>query len=445
MGGVDPDDTADPVAFRAALDVAGFVVALELRETDVTRAADVVFPVAPVVDKPGTFVNWEGRPREFPAVFVNPHALPDARVLAGIAEELGTPLGFRTSAEAHDRMVEMGPWDGDRATLPDAPPVARTRGDGEMALATWKLMLDNGTMQDGEKYLRATARTPVCRVSPAAADALGPMVTLTGDRGSVTLPVEATADLVDGTVVGAHQLHRQRRPRRPGLAGVRRTPEGSRAVSLFLLPVVAPSAGAAGLEQFGHDPWWLVLIKALLIFVILVLLTLFNIWFERRVVARMQHRIGPNVNGPFGLLQSLADGVKLALKEDIIPKAADKWVFLLAPVIAIGPRVRDLLGDPVRPRRQGAVHRPLHAAAADRHAGGGAVRDGGRLDRHLRHRARRLVQRVDVLPARRAALQRPDDLLRGRDGPRPGRGLPLRRLDVDQPDRGRPETPAGSA
>ena len=72
-------------------------------------------------------------------------------------------------------------------------------------------------------------------------------------------------------------------------------------------------------------PWWLVLVKALLIFLILVLLTLFNIWFERRVVARMQHRIGPNVNGPFGLLQSLADGVKLALKEDIIPKAADRW------------------------------------------------------------------------------------------------------------------------
>ncbi len=70
---------------------------------------------------------------------------------------------------------------------------------------------------------------------------------------------------------------------------------------------------------------------------ILVLLTLFNIWWERRVVARMQHRIGPNVHGPFGLLQSLADGVKLALKEDIIPKAADKWVFLLAPVIATVP------------------------------------------------------------------------------------------------------------
>ncbi|GAA4080114.1 NADH-quinone oxidoreductase subunit NuoH [Nocardioides kongjuensis] len=91
------------------------------------------------------------------------------------------------------------------------------------------------------------------------------------------------------------------------------------------------------LALFGKDPWWVVGLKTLLIFVILVLLTLFNIWWERRVVARMQHRIGPNVHGPFGLLQSLADGVKLAFKEDLIPKAADKVVFVLAPVIVVVP------------------------------------------------------------------------------------------------------------
>jgi len=199
VGGVDPDDTADPAAFRAALEAARFVVALEQRETDVTRVADVVFPVAPVTDKPGTFVSWDGRPRAFDAVFVNPNALPDARVLAGVAEELGRPLGFRTSAEAHDRMVEMGPWDGERASLPETPAAASTDGphDGQVALATWKLMLDNGSMQDGEKYLRATGRTPVCRVSPTAASALGTMVTLEGDRGSVTLPVEVADDLAD--------------------------------------------------------------------------------------------------------------------------------------------------------------------------------------------------------------------------------------------------------
>lgn len=104
-----------------------------------------------------------------------------------------------------------------------------------------------------------------------------------------------------------------------------------------VVTLAAETPQGDGLEAFGQDPWWLVLIKALLIFVVLVLLTLFNIWWERRVVARMQHRIGPNVHGPFGLLQSLADGVKLALKEDLIPKAADKVVFLLAPVLAVIP------------------------------------------------------------------------------------------------------------
>lgn len=101
--------------------------------------------------------------------------------------------------------------------------------------------------------------------------------------------------------------------------------------------MIAMAADGPDLSAFGGDPWWVILVKTLLIFVVLVLLTLFNIWWERRVVARMQHRIGPNVNGPFGLLQSLADGVKLALKEDIIPTAADKAVFLLAPVIAVVP------------------------------------------------------------------------------------------------------------
>jgi len=100
---------------------------------------------------------------------------------------------------------------------------------------------------------------------------------------------------------------------------------------------LVPLDSNPGLAQFGNDSVWLIILKAVLIFLILVLLTLFNIWAERRVVARMQHRIGPNVNGPFGLLQSLADGVKLALKEDLIPKAADKAVFLLAPVIVVIP------------------------------------------------------------------------------------------------------------
>ncbi|MCH1865181.1 NADH-quinone oxidoreductase subunit G [Nocardioides sp. CFH 31398] len=207
VGGVDPDDTADPAAFRAALDAASFVVALELRETDVTRAADVVFPVAPTTDKTGTFVSWEGRTRPFEAVFTEPSSLPDARVLAGVAEELGRPLGFRQTSEVRARMQQMGAWDGPLATMsvhrPAAPLTPDERsaptGSVRMRLATWKLMLDLGSMQDNEKHLRATARTPVARLPHDVAAALGEHVTITGDRGSIDLPVEA-ADLPDGVV-----------------------------------------------------------------------------------------------------------------------------------------------------------------------------------------------------------------------------------------------------
>ncbi|GAA0580679.1 NADH-quinone oxidoreductase subunit NuoH [Kribbella sandramycini] len=87
----------------------------------------------------------------------------------------------------------------------------------------------------------------------------------------------------------------------------------------------------------GNDPWWVIGLKVLIIFVLLVVLTLFNIWWERRVVARMQHRVGPNVHGPAGLLQSLADGVKLMLKEDLMPKGVDRFVYVLAPVIVAVP------------------------------------------------------------------------------------------------------------
>ncbi|WP_040338588.1 NADH-quinone oxidoreductase subunit NuoH [Candidatus Blastococcus massiliensis] len=91
------------------------------------------------------------------------------------------------------------------------------------------------------------------------------------------------------------------------------------------------------LEDFGNDVWWIVLIKVVGVFVVLVVMTLFAIVFERKVVARMQQRIGPNRVGPRGYLQSLADGLKLAFKEDIMPALADKPVYFLAPVIATVP------------------------------------------------------------------------------------------------------------
>ncbi|MFE3542731.1 NADH-quinone oxidoreductase subunit NuoH [Nocardia sp. NPDC059177] len=88
---------------------------------------------------------------------------------------------------------------------------------------------------------------------------------------------------------------------------------------------------------FGTDPLWLVVVKALGVFVYLMLVPLIAVFAERRVVARMQMRLGPNRIGPGGMLQSVADGVKMALKEDIIPAIVDKPIFVLAPIISVIP------------------------------------------------------------------------------------------------------------
>jgi NADH-quinone oxidoreductase subunit H len=88
------------------------------------------------------------------------------------------------------------------------------------------------------------------------------------------------------------------------------------------------------LDDFGHDPWWIMLIKAVVVFAIGAVWTLMGVWFERRVVARMAQRPGPNKVGPFGLLQVLMDGIKGFLKEDMLPRTADKLVFFFAPTIS---------------------------------------------------------------------------------------------------------------
>src|SRR6195952_5888054 len=106
-------------------------------------------------------------------------------------------------------------------------------------------------------------------------------------------------------------------------------------MSIALLADSSPGVSNDGSTEalLAGDPWWLMLFKAVCIFVLLLLLTLFAIWFERKVVGRMQHRPGPNWNGPFGLLQPVADAVKLIFKEGMIPTRADKVVFILAPLL----------------------------------------------------------------------------------------------------------------
>ncbi|MDQ6936135.1 MAG: NADH-quinone oxidoreductase subunit NuoH [Actinomycetota bacterium] len=95
--------------------------------------------------------------------------------------------------------------------------------------------------------------------------------------------------------------------------------------------------GQTDFSAFGTEPIWVMLIKVVGVFAFLVGMTLFSIVFERKVVGRMQNRIGPNRTGPWGTLQSLADGMKLAFKEEIIPTLADKPVYWIAPVLSATP------------------------------------------------------------------------------------------------------------
>jgi NADH-quinone oxidoreductase subunit H len=103
------------------------------------------------------------------------------------------------------------------------------------------------------------------------------------------------------------------------------------------------------LSAFGHDPWWLVIIKCIAIFVFLLTIPLIGVFVERKIVAFMQMRVGPDRVGPHGTLQSLADGVKMLLKEDIVPAIVDKPIFILAPVISLIPAVMAFAVMPMGP------------------------------------------------------------------------------------------------
>jgi NADH-quinone oxidoreductase subunit H len=77
--------------------------------------------------------------------------------------------------------------------------------------------------------------------------------------------------------------------------------------------------------------------KTIVVFALLMVLVLFYVWFMRKVIADMQNRIGPANAGPFGVLQTLADGIKLFFKEQSVPDTADPWVFRLAPYLSAIP------------------------------------------------------------------------------------------------------------
>ncbi len=171
VGGVDPDD----IGFAGAVEAMErpFVVSLEIRPSGVTEVADVVLPVAAHAEKGGTFVDWEGRVRAFEAALDTGH-VSDYRALDMVADELGEFLGTRSLREVRAEMAALGPWGGARASAPATEPghVPHLE-EGTLVLATWRHLLDAGSLQDGEPYLAGTAPAPVARVSARTAADLG--------------------------------------------------------------------------------------------------------------------------------------------------------------------------------------------------------------------------------------------------------------------------------
>ena len=207
VGGVDPDDLPDPAAALEALERVPFLVSLELRHSAVTDRADVVLPVAPVVEREGTFLDWEGRERPFEQALSDGTTMTDLRALHALAGEMGVALGL-PSPEAARRMIAQLHQDRQQLQLPGPPQVEpaaplRQPGAGEARLATWHWLLDDGRLQDGEEHLAGTRKEPRLHLSAATAAAIGAAdgdpVTVSSGRGAVTLPL-VTADLPDGVV-----------------------------------------------------------------------------------------------------------------------------------------------------------------------------------------------------------------------------------------------------
>ena len=195
IAGLDVLDAPDPQALGQAINSVDFVITLGIQENSLTRYANVSLPVAPVTEKSGTFINWEGRPRPFGRAITSTNALTDARVLAMIAESLGLDFGLQTIEELRQELSSFGSWNGNKLGKPTvATKDAAKTSVGNAILSTWNLLLDDGALQKGEEHLAGTQRPVVAHLSEktAADNKLenGEKVIISNSRGSITIKLE---------------------------------------------------------------------------------------------------------------------------------------------------------------------------------------------------------------------------------------------------------------
>ena len=201
IGGVDPMDISADAKVKLAKK---FVVSLEIRQSDITDIASVVLPVAAVVEKSGSFMDWQGNARNFEAAVEQSLNRSDVRILSMLADEIGKPINLATVKSARNEFESIGNWDGSKNSMkPVAATSAINASSDEAVLNSWRNLLDKGSMQDGEDNLAGTARKSVVVISPARAKSLGvsenDLVRVSNDYGAITLPCSIN-DIEDSSV-----------------------------------------------------------------------------------------------------------------------------------------------------------------------------------------------------------------------------------------------------
>ena len=190
VGGVDPLDIS---AHHHDGLAKAFVVSLEIRRSAITDVANVILPVAAVVEKSGSFMSWEGRARGFEKAISESQNRSDVRILSMLAEQMGTPINLPTVESAANEFNSLGNWEKRSEFAPVSAGTVSAAND-QALLASWRLLLDAGSLQDGESALAGTAHPSVAVISKNRAAALGVTdgapIRISTKNGSVTLPVQ---------------------------------------------------------------------------------------------------------------------------------------------------------------------------------------------------------------------------------------------------------------
>jgi len=188
---VDPLDISNSALSQL---LNSFVVSLEITHSAVTAIADVVLPVAAVIEKSGSFQDWQGSTRSFDKAIADSLSRSDVRILSMLADEMGSPINLPTVSATAREIAALGNWDGSTVQFEKVAPEKDASTGDKLQLSSWRLLLDLGTLQDGEANLAGTARKASAHISKARAEKLGvnpgDLISISSELGSLKLPVE---------------------------------------------------------------------------------------------------------------------------------------------------------------------------------------------------------------------------------------------------------------